>query len=57
MKISYTTLACPDWPLERIIAAANEYGYDGIDFRGYLGEMSVYKLPAVSYTHLTLPTN
>jgi len=44
MKISYTTLACPDWPLERIIAAAQEYGYDGIDFRGYLGEMAVYKL-------------
>lgn len=45
MKLSFTTLGCPDWDLPTIIAKAREYGYDGIDFRGYGPEMAVYRLP------------
>ncbi len=33
MKISFFTLACPGWSLERIIQAAKEYGYDGVELR------------------------
>ncbi|PZE22123.1 sugar phosphate isomerase/epimerase family protein [Paenibacillus xerothermodurans] len=48
MKLSFTTLGCPEWDLETIIARAKEYGFDGIDFRGYLGQMNIYKLPQFS---------
>jgi fatty-acyl-CoA synthase len=48
MKIGFTTLACPKWDLDQVIARAKEYGYDGVDFRGLMGEMAVYKLPEFS---------
>ena len=41
MKISYTTLACPEWDLKRICAQAVSAGYDGIDFRGYLDQIDI----------------
>ncbi len=34
MKISFTTLGCPDWDLETICQKGSEYGFDGVDFRG-----------------------
>lgn len=39
MKISFTTLSCPDWPWERILDEASRLGYDGIEIRGVEGEM------------------
>ncbi|MFP4105047.1 MAG: sugar phosphate isomerase/epimerase family protein [Phycisphaerae bacterium] len=45
MKIAFSTLGCPQWDLDTIIAAAREYGYDGVDFRGLQGEMNITKLP------------
>ncbi len=48
MKISCTTLACPDWPLETILQRFKQYGYDAVDFRGLAGEMEVFRLPAFS---------
>jgi sugar phosphate isomerase/epimerase len=32
--ITFSTLACPHWQIETIIAKASEYGYDGIEWRG-----------------------
>jgi sugar phosphate isomerase/epimerase len=32
--IAFSTLACPDWKIETVIAKAVEYGYDGIEWRG-----------------------
>jgi len=32
--VSFSTLACPNWSIETIIAQASEYGYDGIEWRG-----------------------
>ncbi|MEO8357603.1 MAG: TIM barrel protein, partial [Chloroflexota bacterium] len=32
--ITFSTLACPHWQIETIIAKAAEYGYDGIEWRG-----------------------
>ncbi|TDF93272.1 sugar phosphate isomerase/epimerase family protein [Paenibacillus piri] len=46
MKLSFTTLGCPDWELDLIIQRAKEYGFDAIDFRGLTGEMNIYRLPA-----------
>jgi sugar phosphate isomerase/epimerase len=39
MKIAFTTLACPNWPWERIIEQTARLGYDGIEIRGIEGEM------------------
>src|SRR5690625_705178 len=48
VKLAFTTLGCPNWDLETIISKAVEYGYHGVDFRGYLGEMDIYKRPEFS---------
>jgi sugar phosphate isomerase/epimerase len=32
--ITFSTLACPHWSLDLIIAKASEFGYDGIEWRG-----------------------
>ncbi len=33
MKLSFTTLGCPDWSLDQIAANAKAYGYDGVELR------------------------
>jgi sugar phosphate isomerase/epimerase len=33
MKLSFTTLGCPDWSLEQIAQNAKAYGYDGLELR------------------------
>jgi sugar phosphate isomerase/epimerase len=45
MKIGFTTLACPGWDLGQIIRCALDNGYDGVDFRGYRGQLVLYELP------------
>jgi len=32
--ITFSTLACPEWQIETVIAKAIEFGYDGIEWRG-----------------------
>jgi len=32
--ITFSTLACPNWQIETVIAKASEFGYDGIEWRG-----------------------
>ncbi len=32
-RVAYSTLACPTWSLDRAVAAAAEYGYDGLELR------------------------
>lgn len=43
MKISFTTLSCPDWSWEKILDEASRLGYDGIEIRGLQGEMFLPK--------------
>jgi len=45
MKVSFSTLACPDWTMPQIIAMAASVGYDGIELRFVQGEDSLWKLP------------
>ncbi len=33
MRLSFMTWACPQWTVEQIVAAANRYGYEGVEFR------------------------
>ncbi|MEH7413803.1 sugar phosphate isomerase/epimerase family protein [Neobacillus drentensis] len=48
MKFAFTTLGCPNWNLDQIISNAVENGYDGVDFRGYLGKLDIYQFPEFS---------
>jgi sugar phosphate isomerase/epimerase len=45
MKLSFSTLACPDWSMPQIIATASSAGYEGIELRFVEGEDSLWKLP------------
>ena len=44
MKLSFSTLACPDWTMSQIIAIARSNGYDGIELRFVENEDSLWKL-------------
>jgi sugar phosphate isomerase/epimerase len=52
MKISFSTLACPDWSMRQIIQLAADAGYDGIELRFVEGEDSLWKLAAFSGTQM-----
>jgi sugar phosphate isomerase/epimerase len=54
MKLSFSTLACPDWKMPEIVKVAASTGYDGIELRFVEGEDSIWKLPAFSRTALGL---
>jgi sugar phosphate isomerase/epimerase len=32
--VTFSTLACPNWTVEEVIARASRFGYDGIEWRG-----------------------
>ena len=39
MKLSFTTLGCPDWSFEKVLHEAQTMGFDGIEIRGMEGKM------------------
>jgi sugar phosphate isomerase/epimerase len=45
MKISFMTLGCPKWDLDTICARGKKYGFDGVDFRGYLETIDITMRP------------
>ena len=45
MKIAFMTLGCPNWNLNTLCQRGREFGFDGVDFRGYLDEIDITKLP------------
>ena len=45
MKLSISTLVCPNWSWPQIVGAASAHGIDGIDPRGLGHEIDVTKLP------------
>lgn len=46
MKYSISTLGCPKWDLKTIVTRADEYGFDGVDFRGLEDEIDVTQTAA-----------
>lgn len=38
MKFAFSTVGCPKWDFDTIVARAREYGYDGVEIRGFLNE-------------------
>ncbi len=45
MKLSFMTLGAPTWDLDTICARGREYGFDGVDFRGYLDTLDITTHP------------
>ena len=39
MKLTFSTLSCPGWELDRVLEYAVKYGFDGVDVRGLGGIM------------------
>src|SRR5215475_635905 len=52
MKISFSTLACPNWTLPQAVELAMRSGYDGLELRFLEGEDSLWKLSAFQGTGL-----
>lgn len=48
MKMSFSTLACPDWTVGQIVNIANDCEYQGIEFRFVEGQDALYSLAAFS---------
>ncbi len=46
MKLTLSTLACPNWDLNQIIQSAAANKISGIDFRGIGAELDITRLPA-----------
>jgi sugar phosphate isomerase/epimerase len=46
MKLSFSTLACPDWTMSQIVSIAQANGYAGIELRFVENEDSLWKLPS-----------
>src|SRR5688572_29984270 len=41
MKFAFSTVSCPKWDFDTIVARAREYGYSGVEVRGFLNEANV----------------
>jgi sugar phosphate isomerase/epimerase len=46
--LSFSTLGCPDWNFEKIVAFASSHNYNGIEIRGIQREMYLPKSPVFS---------
>jgi sugar phosphate isomerase/epimerase len=38
MKFAFSTIGCPTWDFDTCVLRAKEYGYDGVELRGFLNE-------------------
>jgi len=47
-RLSFVTLACPDWSFENILNNASKYGYDGLEIRGIQRQMDITQCPEFS---------
>ena len=52
MKLSFSTLSCTQWTIERTVSTANEFGYEGVEIRGVLGEFDLPNCPAFATRRL-----
>ena len=43
LLLSFSTLGCPDWPLDKILLFAKEHQYKGIEIRGIQRELNLVK--------------
>jgi sugar phosphate isomerase/epimerase len=41
MKLAFSTLGCPDWDLQQVVAGARKWGYEGIELRALAGSLDL----------------
>jgi sugar phosphate isomerase/epimerase len=46
-QLAFSTLACPDWPLERVLDRCRSYGYDGVEIRQIGGQTDLLQVAAL----------
>ncbi len=51
-KLSFSTLGCPDWDLDKILSFASENQYSGIEIRGLQRQMDLTKCPEFSQENI-----
>lgn len=52
MKLSFSTLGCPRWTFQDIVATAYDLGYEGIEVRGIGKDISVPSVPQFGESQL-----
>src|ERR1051325_1532079 len=45
MKLAFSTLGCPDYELEKVLRAAREYGFEGVELRALGGGLDLLARP------------
>jgi len=45
MKFAFSTLGCPDWPIEKVAETARSLKYDGVEIRGIKRVLDLSKAP------------
>jgi len=45
MKLAFSTLGCPEWTFDEVLQYGEQYGFQGVSFRGIHGEMDLRKIP------------
>ena len=50
LRLSFSTLGCPDWPFEKITDFAVANGYSGLEIRGIQRQMDLTKCPEFNST-------
>jgi sugar phosphate isomerase/epimerase len=45
MKLAFSTLGCPNWELDQIVATAQRLGYDGVELRAVGGSLDLLDRP------------
>jgi glucosamine-6-phosphate deaminase len=48
IKLAFSTLGCPSWPLARILDAASRMGYDGVELRFVEGDDALWARPELT---------
>ncbi|MCD4656619.1 MAG: sugar phosphate isomerase/epimerase [Planctomycetes bacterium] len=48
MKLSFSTLGCPDWSLDKTVANAKLYGFEGVELRGVTRVLDIRQLSEFS---------
>ena len=45
MKLSFSTLGCPEWSFDKVLDEAERLGFQGIEIRGVNGVMRAEEIP------------
>ena len=57
MKLSFSTLGCPDWNFSEIISTAKDLGFDGIEVRGVSDQLYAPHIKAFSNENIERTKN